>query len=109
MDHPADTPSPGVHCMSSHTANYTSCRVYQNLVCNRQKLYSNRKQNCGDINRIEYCYQWALIDLNNFNRFKMLFAETVKPYKVNENSRLGRLEKMIENLMMSMLIAKKCK
>lgn len=122
LDHPTieckkaiDTPPRCVHCMLNHTANYKGCRVYQNLVSNRinnQSQHSNTQRNYNvtknstDFPQLNNSYNCQA----NQNRFNVSFSETVRASNVNQDSRLDRLEKMVENLMnmMSMLMTKLC-
>lgn len=122
MDHPTveckktiDTPPRCVHCLMNHTANYRGCRVYQSIVSNRtnrQQQYSNVHGHFNfNLNSKEYPRLGNEINNNlNQNKFTTSFSEAVKSSNGNDNSRLDRLEKMMENLMniISMLMAKLC-
>lgn len=109
-DKSADTPPRCVHCSLNHTASYKGCQVYQNLVARRptrQRLFSTSK----NFNHRENTQFHN--DTNNHpnpSRANMSYSEALRGPASNENSRMDRLEKIMENLMnlMSMLMAKLC-
>lgn len=123
MDHPtfeckksADTPPRCIHCLSNHTASYKGCRIYQDLVSkrpNKQNFHSN-----GQRNSIYVMNSQDYPQLNNTqnnqqsqNKYNISYSETLKTPDFNYNSRLEKLENLMENLMnmMTMLMTKLCK
>lgn len=121
MDHPTagcqknkDTPPRCLHCLMNHTASYKGCRIYQNIVSKRRnnQLQINRHQNNFQLNQNDYpnlSGQTNDENITNNIKYNMSYAEAARP-QVNDNARLERLEKMMENLMnmMSMILSRQC-
>lgn len=123
MDHPTseckkpfETPPRCLHCLKNHTASYKGCEVYQDLISkrpNRQRLYPNSQRNSSfTMNSKEYPQLHGTQNHDpNQTRYNVSYSDTVKSPNSNFNSRLEKLENLMENLMnmMSMLMTKICK
>lgn len=123
LDHPTSectkqlsSPPRCLHCLGNHTANYKGCKIYQDLITkrsNRQGIYSNERRNPNfSINNKDYPQLNGVSNNEpNNNRYNMSYSEALKTSNLDYNTRLEKLESMMESLMnmVTMLMSKICK